>query len=521
MRKYTIIALICIIIVTLVGCTQKVEMYDKIKEYNEKVFTSIDEVSDEKINNVKIVREKNKNEEEIENLLLELEIGNDIYSLEDNLKKAKQNFENYEYSYGNIVPYINDEKECISYRQAINNLDIAKKLSNLDNVLIDNIKDSIDRCSKVLEYKKERGYYLTYSNAKIMNEKLIDVFYNNEWEKRIKDAYDNQLYVIKEYNKFLYLSENEKYNIDINKQLRNLEDYYMGKEIDLDYYKNKDEKLKPRLKRRDSEVLLNRIKKLSHICEKYIINLDDYDVKGNEYVRLKDYVEKFDVIKNGSIEYFNEADLNSDGIKDKVKIKLLYNNSVEITVNDAKKILDGENFFINLRFVDIDKSDKFLEFIIEDDGPSGDPSLYICRYDKDKIIYMGKIAAFFNPYFNGKGQYVNGFDKIFLTNNNVFHTVYTLKNNKFNSKAYKFDNFINKKFILEKDIKCYIYEFESLNQKVKDDWLNTDNIWGLESQGEIKKGSEIKILDLDLNSQQYLVEVNGKSILKIYFWIGD
>jgi hypothetical protein len=144
-----------------------------------------------------------------------------------------------------------------------------------------------------------------------------------------------------------------------------------------------------------------------------------------------------------------QIDLNGDNITDSVMIISLKNIEQEVdgfTIKVNNQFLEGTCQMIGPKFfiADIDKSDRFLEIAIEEDGPSDDPKTTFYRYDKT-INKLGTVEGN-SQHFLSKDRFSVKGDGIIRTKDrgHILHTWW------FDSK-YKIGNnkisFVEKKFI--------------------------------------------------------------------------
>jgi hypothetical protein len=94
----------------------------------------------------------------------------------------------------------------------------------------------------------------------------------------------------------------------------------------------------------------------------------------------------------------DEVDLNFDGLKEKLSVEFLneesgYYYSYKLKINDAIFSGDGDNIIGNFKIVDLDKADNILEIAFEEVGPSDDYRTEFLYFNGNEIISMGKITG--------------------------------------------------------------------------------------------------------------------------------
>jgi hypothetical protein len=114
-----------------------------------------------------------------------------------------------------------------------------------------------------------------------------------------------------------------------------------------------------------------------------------------------------------------KRDLNKDGVEETIKIIFQYEKpgtlkkySIIITSDSRQYTYEAEddNIIANVKFADFDTKDKYIEFYINDDGPSGDPSSKIYRFDNGEIKKICATSGYIKEY-NGEGQIYTDFSK--------------------------------------------------------------------------------------------------------------
>lgn len=150
----------------------------------------------------------------------------------------------------------------------------------------------------------------------------------------------------------------------------------------------------------------------------------------------KEYRENSSVENNKGFEY----DLDSDGIIDTIKVE-----SKETEFGNEYTLKYGSNIIHEnwqgmgaVGIIDLDETDKYLDILVYDDGPSDDPVYYFYRKIDDNIVKLGDLDVTKEFACDGKGRVVAaGRETPWLTQT-VFEYYYTIENNKFVSHALDF-----------------------------------------------------------------------------------
>lgn len=135
------------------------------------------------------------------------------------------------------------------------------------------------------------------------------------------------------------------------------------------------------------------------------------------------------IMKNNNQELTFKRDLDKDGIEEGIKIIFKFGNdgsaakedvmekanTYEIIISSGDKqytyeAKDGTNVIPQVRFADFDTTDKYIEFYINSDGPSDDPSSAIYRFDKNCIKKIYDTAGYIKEY-DREGKIYTEFSK--------------------------------------------------------------------------------------------------------------
>lgn len=115
----------------------------------------------------------------------------------------------------------------------------------------------------------------------------------------------------------------------------------------------------------------------------------------------------------GGIEYPSneivEIDINSDGEKESIQM-LIKGEEVILKVNDQSIEIGFAPFLRNNSFklVDLDTEDNLYEIIIEDLGPSDDPTTTLYYYDGEKINKVATVEGFIDGDMDRSNVYISG-----------------------------------------------------------------------------------------------------------------
>jgi|GEM_PF-1915563 len=89
-----------------------------------------------------------------------------------------------------------------------------------------------------------------------------------------------------------------------------------------------------------------------------------------------------------------KTDLDGDGKTEDIRLKIDEDKmGYELIVGSLELRGTGDFLIEKLYIFDLDKNDDNKEIAISEAGPSDDYAIYIYRYDKEKIIFMGRIEG--------------------------------------------------------------------------------------------------------------------------------
>ena len=246
------------------------------------------------------------------------------------------------------------------------------------------------------------------------------------------------------------------------------------------------------------------------------------EIEGFKPLKKSFINHKFDVKKD--VDTFNVSgkyDLNGDGTKDEINLVLRHNftdttESPEtyIEVNGIKQEIymdyteDGE-----VRLMDLDKNDDFIEIAFFDEGPSADPIYNIYRYDGKELYNLGNVDDM--ALTNEKGKlissfYISDFEPAFYSH------WFEVENNEFVLKSRDIEKYLGKEYVLKKTF-AYFVPMDKIDEDYTPEWEKPQDF----------KTTKLTLLDIwypyenDEVLNYYFIELaDGRKGL-MYFWIGD
>ncbi|SFN42222.1 hypothetical protein [Proteiniclasticum ruminis] len=99
-------------------------------------------------------------------------------------------------------------------------------------------------------------------------------------------------------------------------------------------------------------------------------------------------------------EYYTEADLDGDGIKDTISLRTAINPyydeviSYELHVNEEVMSYEGEMISPLFHVTDLLATDNLLEIAVSEEGPSSDYATVFYRYMNGKLTVLSKLEGF-------------------------------------------------------------------------------------------------------------------------------
>lgn len=248
----------------------------------------------------------------------------------------------------------------------------------------------------------------------------------------------------------------------------------------------------------------------------------------------KTIVEDFKMIKDSFMDYefqldetsdsfllVGKFDLNNDGAEDHIQLVLQKNTDRQIEtfieVNNIRQeiymsfTMDGE-----VRLIDLDKNDDFIEIAYFDEGPSADPEYHIYRYDNVQLYKIGSLDD--RALVNGQGKmipslYYSNFQPVFYSAwlevmNKGFGT---LENN-------NLEEYLNREYTFNpKETNIFFTPMDALPEDFYPEWRDSYDL----------EASKLKLIDIyhpeyDNNILNfYLVELESGEKGLLYYWLGD
>lgn len=224
--------------------------------------------------------------------------------------------------------------------------------------------------------------------------------------------------------------------------------------------------------------------------------------------------------KEGSFIIKGEYDLNNDGKKDQINL-VLQNHSdtrVEtyIEVNGIRQEIYMDNTYDGeVRLLNLDKNDNFIEVAFFDEGPSADPHYHIYRYDGKELYLIGHLGD--EALVNGEGEiipsgYISDFEPAF------YSAWLEIENKEFIIKEKEIDKYLVKEYTLHsRENSIYFFPMEEMPEKFSPYWEETREF-------ETTKLMLIDILYPYGNNNLlnfYFVELASGEKGLLYFWMGD
>lgn len=224
--------------------------------------------------------------------------------------------------------------------------------------------------------------------------------------------------------------------------------------------------------------------------------------------------------KAGSFIIKGKYDLNNNGKKDKINLVLQNHSDTRVTtyieVNGIKQEIymsftyDGE-----VRLLDLDKNDNFIEIAFFDEGPSADPHYHVYRYDGEELYRIGYLGD--EALVNEAGKiipsgYISDFQPAF------YSAWLEIENKEFIKKEKEIDKYLGKEYTLHsRENSIFFVPMEEMPDDFSPHWEDTREF-------ETTKLTLIDILypyyDNNLLNFYFVELASGEKGL-LYFWVGD
>lgn len=175
-----------------------------------------------------------------------------------------------------------------------------------------------------------------------------------------------------------------------------------------------------------------------------------------------------------------------------------------IEINGIKKELLWPNSVYKVGIIDIDTTDEYKEIAIYDDGPSGDLSITLVRFDGEEIYELGCfVDGHNNPLLiDKKGEVILGSEYIAFLDTQIVSEYHVLKGNEDVIVHVGYENALNKTYKVSYDVEVAFGESDDTN--IENGYKYIEN---LEAKIDIKKGEEIKLINFDLERDLYYVQL--------------
>lgn len=238
---------------------------------------------------------------------------------------------------------------------------------------------------------------------------------------------------------------------------------------------------------------------------------------------FKDYT--FDVSYDEKLKLYQRTysihgayDLDGDGEADRINAVLKTDNSdgTYIEVKDKKVTLNPCSPSGEMRIIDLDSNDSYVEVAIFDDGLSSIPNYAFFRYDGKELYSLGSIDK--DALMDGQGKLISWFD---IANNfkpQFYSAWIEFKDNKYAIINHDVEKNIGKTY--EVNGSGYFVPLDENPENYLD-----HTVWEFEALREFKE-TKIKILDIHFipdtqTLNWFYVELPDGERGLLYFWIGE
>lgn len=217
---------------------------------------------------------------------------------------------------------------------------------------------------------------------------------------------------------------------------------------------------------------------------------------------------------NQIIKVEGNYDLDLDNKEDSIILNLDY------TKEDSTIEVNGISFDFHIdtymegevKLVDLDKNDNYIEIACYDAGPSADDIYIFFRYDGKSIKEIGRLPI--TSYTNEAGRLVSIFDVSWQFEPPFCSGWYDIVDNELQYSANSIEEYKGKIY----DYKGGYAFFIPMEEQPKDlDWSILN--WEMEN-GKEYKPDKVKIIDV-WHQNYYYVEFSSGETGLLYFWIGD
>ena len=234
-------------------------------------------------------------------------------------------------------------------------------------------------------------------------------------------------------------------------------------------------------------------------------------------------------VKNSDQELCFKRDLNKDGVEENIKVIFKSKEAISeraqsyviiINTGDKKYTYEAEsesNVIPGVNFSDFDTKDKYIEFYISSEGPSGDPSSSIYRFDNSGIKKLCDTVGHIKEY-DREGKIYTEFSK---TNDKYTVTLSCYDINKGKIEFVDKKNLVGKK--LQYDNSVILFTDSAFKNRLSVSYLNDND--GKEEKDRIISNYErdsivkvceaneiLTIVDIDITYGGIFKDGTGRNI---------
>lgn len=246
-------------------------------------------------------------------------------------------------------------------------------------------------------------------------------------------------------------------------------------------------------------------------------NGSDLDIK--DFYQLSNYFKEYDFTVKSDInhelyistyEIAGEYDLDGDGKNENIQALLSndYNLNSYVKVNDITVEIYTDSPNGEVKIIDLDSNDNYLELACFDDGPSGDPHYKFFRYNGEELIALGEIDS--GAIMDGRGKFISWFSLGVNFKPQFYTSWIELMDNEFIDRDHDVDQYIGETFELSGS--GFFVQLDEKPEKYYE-YMDWEAIREFEA-------TNIKILDIYSASILFIEFEDGQKGL-LYFWIGD
>ncbi|HOQ16004.1 MAG TPA: hypothetical protein PLC16_04400 [Defluviitaleaceae bacterium] len=230
--------------------------------------------------------------------------------------------------------------------------------------------------------------------------------------------------------------------------------------------------------------------------------------------------EVFELIVRG------KYDLNKDGSLDSIEARLKYRDESFLRINNTEFLMTSDNP-CDMYLIDLVEDDSFIEIVVYDDGPSGDPVSTFYRYDGKNIYELGHFhthidtedtiySYYGNVLTDGKGNFLppDCIEKFILPN--IITGYYSIEAQQLVYHPIDYEKYLVDEYTIAEDFGAYFHE-EDVYENFNDEELYLT--WDSEQIRQFSKGEKTKIIVF--GDYWYGIEREDGTRGILYFWTGD